>query len=824
MVKKSTTLAWMASLILAAVLPSCTAEKTEVVKGIPAGGEEVTYTFLLEEPENTKTGRTSDGKTVWTEGETIWYFTDDGDYNMKSGKVRLSGGKAYLDVKASYSDDYVIAVCGTSWIGDAWRKGFNMWNVAWMEQDGSFASAHTGYASAKLASGGKVPGLHFTNVTSIIRFETSDKRTAKVRFRANDGTPLCTEEPVEAWVNESLSISQTKFYDSKEDAVEVSVTEGTGVYYAGVIPCTLAKGFTVECLNAEGRVFRTMSSSSKLSLERSYVNNLGRLEDHYPPEVPINKITLSPSSINDAGTGMSYLLEYTYTPENATLTDITWKSSNTSVATVEQDGTITAQAPGKCTITASAQGGASATCSLTVLNDPKKVERLVLNASNITLINGSQFQLKAYVLPEELSGVAMTWTSSDESVATVSSRGVVTAKKTGTTVVTATNNFSYNCRVNVTSSQVSNKDLSASGTSNSYIAAYPGTYRFKATVKGNSTESVGTPVRAEVLWETLGNTLSVNDNTGYKVKTGDVITDVNYSGGYVSFRVPAPMRNGNALIAVRNSSGTILWSWHIWVCYGYEPSRSDKIMDRDLGALSNDYSKKSPELLGLLYQWGRKDPFVGLGSVQSYYPNEYNNYIYDFRAPISTRWPATVAADGTRGTIEYATANPMTYIRYATFGPNRRDWLVTESGELDTSRWSRTKTKYDPCPPGWRVSNRFGTSYITNAYDYTKNGVTDLTGWLGKNAKFALGGWGISSSGNTSKYHLAGEWQYARVWSCDAQIPNPSSPGVDTEGETYRGVYGLYIAIGLASSGGGNVFFGNNMFIDHAASVRCQRE
>lgn len=809
----------MASIL--ATLFSCTSETPETP--VICGPEGKAYTFELSGDVDTKTSVGQNGTVAWEEGDLIWYFTDDGDNNMKAARVYMKNGRPAVDIRAAYNDEYVIAVSGSYWVGDAWRKGFNMWNVAWKEQDGTFNSARTGYAAKKLSDYEDNGKLHFTNVTSIISFTTTDKRTRLVRFRSNDGTPFCTEEPVEAWVNpETLTITKTQFYDSKESCIEIAI-EGAGRYYAGVIPCTLEKGFTIECVNEKGDVFRTMTHNGTLKFKRSVITDLGRLEDHYPPEIPINKITLTPTSINDAATGLNYQIEYTYTPENATLYDITWTSSNTTVATVEQDGTVTAQGPGTCTITASAEGGAKATCSVKVLENPKTVEKLALDASTITILNGKQYQFKTYILPKEMSNAVLNWTSSDESVATVSSKGLVTAKKAGTTMITASNLRYFDCRVNVTTTQVSNKDLSAGGTANCYIAPYPGTYKFKATVKGNSTDSVGTPVRAEVLWETLNNNLTISDDVGYRVKPGDVITDVNYSGGYVTFRVPAPMRNGNALIAVKNSNGTILWSWHIWVCYGYEPGGT-RLMDRDLGAVSGDYSTKSAELLGMMYQWGRKDPFVGLGTAAAYYPNEYGNYMYDFRAHISTQWPATVAADATHGTMEYATANPMTFIRYATFGQNQRDWMVTETGMSDLTRWGRTKTKYDPCPPGWRVCNKFGDGYIENGFDYTKNGVTDLTNVLGQNTKFALGGWIITTNGNTSKYHLSGEWQYKKVWSCDPQIPDPNNPQFDINGDTYRGAYELYIAIGIAGPGQGTVFFGNNCFFDHGAAVRCQRD
>lgn len=91
-----------------------------------------------------------------------------------------------------------------------------------------------------------------------------------------------------------------------------------------------------------------------------------------------------------------------------------------------------------------------------------------------------------------------------------------------------------------------------------------------------------------------------------------VVKDVVFDVGYVYFTAVA---DGNAVIAVKDAGGNILWSWHIWVT-GYDPNNEYdtwcigvKMMNRNLGALS-----KEPEdgalTHGLLYQWGRKDPFV----------------------------------------------------------------------------------------------------------------------------------------------------------------------------------------------------------------------
>lgn len=144
-------------------------------------------------------------------------------------------------------------------------------------------------------------------------------------------------------------------------------------------------------------------------------------------------------------------------------------------------------------------------------------------------------------------------------------------------------------------------DLSAAGCANSYLVHGAGAYSFDATVMGNgvSTEPFTatklSPSSAALLWQDAPALLS----------------DVRLEEGRVHFT--AGEGQGNALIAVRDADGRILWSWHIWVT-DYDPSsQAPKLnglswMTRNLGALSDDYDETG-SAKGFVYQWGRKDPF-----------------------------------------------------------------------------------------------------------------------------------------------------------------------------------------------------------------------
>ena len=144
-------------------------------------------------------------------------------------------------------------------------------------------------------------------------------------------------------------------------------------------------------------------------------------------------------------------LTATILPETTTIKDVEWKSSDESVATVE-NGVVTAHQVGTATITVSTTDGTnlSASCEVTVVATP--AESIVLDKTEVTLKANETTTLTPTILPETTTIKDVEWKSSDESVATVEN-GVVTAHQVGTATITATttdgSNLSANCIVTV---------------------------------------------------------------------------------------------------------------------------------------------------------------------------------------------------------------------------------------------------------------------------------------------------------------------------------------------------------------------------------------
>ena len=160
--------------------------------------------------------------------------------------------------------------------------------------------------------------------------------------------------------------------------------------------------------------------------------------------IEVSSVSLNTSTI-EMVEGDNYSLVATVLPNNAVYDGISWASSNTSVASVNQ-GTVTALKEGKTTITASA-GGKSATCSVTVSAKYIAVTSITLDKSELSLKVGSSDVITATVNPDDATDKSVKWSSSDASIVKVDN-GKVTALKSGTATITATaGNCSAECVV-----------------------------------------------------------------------------------------------------------------------------------------------------------------------------------------------------------------------------------------------------------------------------------------------------------------------------------------------------------------------------------------
>lgn len=156
-----------------------------------------------------------------------------------------------------------------------------------------------------------------------------------------------------------------------------------------------------------------------------------------PGEVPIDQsITIDKNNL-ELFEGNSEKLTVTVTTDNA---NVIWTSSDESIATVDQDGNVTAIKEGVVTVTAQVENtNLSADCIVTVKR-PEDIEKesITLDRNSLELLEGSKDKLTSTILPKDSSNKKVIWSSSDESVVTVDQNGDVTAIREGQAIITAT--------------------------------------------------------------------------------------------------------------------------------------------------------------------------------------------------------------------------------------------------------------------------------------------------------------------------------------------------------------------------------------------------
>ena len=198
------------------------------------------------------------------------------------------------------------------------------------------------------------------------------------------------------------------------------------------IPPTLKEDFSTSVyLNAV--LYVPLGTKDLYSTSEIWKNFWNIVEKDY---VPLESVSFESEDIS-IFTGDTKELTLLITPENATYSNITWTSSNEKIVSVSEDGLITAVSPGSAIITATIEN-LSASCTINVSDPIIDAEQIILNLDKAELSIGETLQLEATVLPEDTSDKTVSWNSSNESVATVSEDGLVTAISAGEVIITAT--------------------------------------------------------------------------------------------------------------------------------------------------------------------------------------------------------------------------------------------------------------------------------------------------------------------------------------------------------------------------------------------------
>lgn len=181
-------------------------------------------------------------------------------------------------------------------------------------------------------------------------------------------------------------------------------------------------------------------------------NQTNNIEFYKMPSGPILVTGLTLPAAQSIGVGEDYTLVPTITPDNATDKTLTWVSDDTSVATVNANGVVHGVSDGTATITATTTDGSGLSASCTVTVSTVQVDSISLSPATQNIGVGATGSITATVLPANAANKNVTWSSSDDTIATVNG-GTVTGVAAGTVTITATaqdgSGVTGTCTVNV---------------------------------------------------------------------------------------------------------------------------------------------------------------------------------------------------------------------------------------------------------------------------------------------------------------------------------------------------------------------------------------
>ena len=392
---------------------------------------------------NTSVATVSNGKVTALKAgtTTITVTTEDGSKTATcsvtvNAKVYPVTGVSLDKTTATLTEGETLTLTATVNPSNATNK-----NVSWKSSNTSVATV----------SGGKVTALKAGSATITVTTEDGSKTaTCSVTVNAkvypvtsvslNKSTATLTEGEtltLTATVNPSNATNKNVSWKSSNTSV-ATVSNGK-------VTAVKAGSATITVTTEDGGKTATCSVTVKAIVNVTSVS--------------LNKTTASLTE------GESLTLTASINPSNATNKNVTWKSSNTSVATVS-NGKVTAVKAGSATITVTTKdGNKTATCSVTVNEKVYPVSGVYLNKTSVSVVVGNKLTLVATITPSNATNKNITWNSSNTSVATVSPNGEISTLSPGTANIVATTvdgKYTATCKITVVEKVVSGGNESTS--------------------------------------------------------------------------------------------------------------------------------------------------------------------------------------------------------------------------------------------------------------------------------------------------------------------------------------------------------------------------
>ena len=300
-----------------------------------------------------------------------------------------------------------------------------------------------------------VPSDPYTSALAEVAFASSDTSVATVDEEGNVrgiryGTATITARSADGKQAVcTVTVERPKVTDVRLNKTKATLNAGATLQLAGtVLPASAEEEITWSSSNAS---VASVSASGKVTAKKGGTAEIRAKAGSVTAKCTVT-VRKAPSSVKfSSGSvtiteGSSKTLKAVLSPSGSK-TSLTWKSSNPKVAQVSDSGKVTAKARGTATITVTTTNGKKASCKVTVkAPSPKSIK---LSSKTLKLETGGKKRLTYTFSPENAQG-KVTWKSSKPSVASVNSKGQITAKRVGKTTITARVSSKVTARCTVT--------------------------------------------------------------------------------------------------------------------------------------------------------------------------------------------------------------------------------------------------------------------------------------------------------------------------------------------------------------------------------------
>ncbi|MCR0203504.1 Ig-like domain-containing protein [[Clostridium] innocuum] len=295
-----------------------------------------------------------------------------------------------------------------------------------MNKTVTWSSANTAIASVD--ANGKVYAIKSGTTEIIARASNGKSAICKVNVQQREITIA------------SIAISNTSLTLTEGDSRTISASVyPTNTTMSKAILWTSSNN-AIAAVDSNGRIYATSPGSATITVKSSNGKMASCRVIVQKRIIPISSININQASIG-LKKGKSIALSASIAPSNTTMSKtVFWSSSNEKIAIVDSSGNVTAKSPGQAMINARSSNGKTASCTVTVTNPAPAI-----NKKSLTM-----YKKKTYTLKINNNVKKVTWSTSNKKIATVNSKGKVTAKKAGKVTITGKiGKKKYTCKITV---------------------------------------------------------------------------------------------------------------------------------------------------------------------------------------------------------------------------------------------------------------------------------------------------------------------------------------------------------------------------------------